>query len=149
MFLVSVQLVIFVRKPGHRTFTWAGHLPSWAVWSWNRTPIRQETWKLVVQFLRNCLLSTIPLFWAFWTPNTLLWQQQMYWQDVNHQLMLSVTCLSFGKPLVQMHVATNRPRQQPLQKSLTHSLVLKYEFKRLLEFTHISQMSILHVARHM
>ena len=73
----------------------------------------------------------------------------MYWQDVNHQLMLSVTCLSFGKPLVQMHVATNRPRQQPLQKSLTHSLVLKYEFKRLLEFTHISQMSILHVARHM
>ena len=74
---LSRTLVIFVQKPGYRTFTLAGQSPFWAVWSWKRTPIRHRTWKLAIQFILNLLLSARPLFWSFWTPNSMLWQQQM------------------------------------------------------------------------
>ena len=142
MWPLSKTLVIFTQKSGHRTFTWAaGQLPCYAVWSWKRTPIRHWLLSTFHQY------ETGFSFWPFWTPNTLMWERQ----DVDHQLMLSVTTHGFHlrqtlsatktRGLLMMHVATNRPRQRCPK-------VLEYFCLGVQIHTYISQLTILHVARH-
>ena len=146
------MLVIFSQKSGHCTFTWAGQLPCYAVSSWKRTPIRQPgKWSphcLQIGFL---ILSThmrqASLFGLF--------ELQILWREKGKMSTTSWFCQSphgfhlrqtrsaaKTRGLLMMHVATNRPAGLTLPKSL------KYFCLEVQIHTYISQLTILHVARH-
>ena len=117
------MLVIFVGKPGHRTFTCAGHSPSFLSCLILKTDTHQTLSNRVGNWWSYCLyfgcLSFWDklLFWSCWTPNTLTWRQQMstsrsyFWSDGFHFIWDTLafswsTCLQTA-PL-------------PLHKSLTY-----------------------------